>query len=110
MDGLVAWLRAQLDEDEASEWPHRPKCQMLQPVPDGFPFGTLSCNCDADDRWLREVEAKRRILDEVLPQIEANDETVNGEYSCFEDNATPLLQLLALPYADRAGYREEWRP
>jgi hypothetical protein len=53
------------------------------------------------ERVLLEVEAKRRIL------------------AAFQkaDDAGPLVAipvsvilLLALPYADRPGYREEWRP
>ena len=57
------WMVAQLDADEAgSDWPHRPSCQMMTSVPEGFPFKGFSCNCDAPNRWLAEVEAKRRRL------------------------------------------------
>lgn len=61
-------------------------------------------------RVLAEVEAKRRIVD-----------LHEGEHACSTydrdgniDNCTwvigycSTLRLLALPYADRAGYRKEW--
>lgn len=46
------------------------------------------------DRVLAECEAKREILD-----------VTRGTYS-----SDLVRRLLALPYADRPGYREEWRP
>jgi hypothetical protein len=48
-------------------------------------------------RVLAEVNAKRRILDEAVRLM-----SYDGEFQ--------FLELLALPYADRPGYREEWRP
>lgn len=49
-------------------------------------------------RVLREIEAKRRILD-------AWDQD-----GAFWPGGSDVPALLALPYADRPGYREEWRP
>jgi hypothetical protein len=52
-------------------------------------------------RVLREVDAKRRILDAYenydreAPELDVPDSVV---------------RLLALPYADRPGYRDDWRP
>ncbi|MEU6597886.1 DUF6221 family protein [Streptomyces flaveolus] len=71
-------------------------------------------------RVLREIEAKRRLLDEHKPDrpkgrpnmerhcltcttAQAWDETAS-ESNCL------TLRLLALPYEDRPGYREDWRP
>jgi hypothetical protein len=137
---LVAWLRQQLDLDEASEWPHRPSCQMLKPVPAGFPgfgalFTTFSCNCDAATRWMQEFEAKRRILDvleEQRRQAERNSqkyvEAMRSPRGGPADDLLPgikthgwtlggrvealeeVMKLLALPYSGRPGYREEWKP
>lgn len=67
----------------------------------------------APARVLAESEAKRRLL--VLHRLEwsaddeplafcAHDQRTAGLYPCS------TLLLLALPYADREGYREEWRP
>jgi len=65
-------------------------------------------------RVLAECEAKRQILEyhepETLPDGIPTydpprcDSCTNCELPC------PTLRLLAVPYADRAGYREEWRP
>jgi len=56
-------------------------------------------------RVLAEVEAKRRILDE----IEAEHGACLGE-GCVPADTDHIVRLLALPYADRPGYLEEWRP
>jgi hypothetical protein len=50
-------------------------------------------------RVLREVEAKRRIVDLFGPRHERHD-----------PDAFDLLMLLALPYSDRPGYQKVWRP
>lgn len=63
------------------------------------------------EQALREVEAKRLILDEYEKALDRR--------RLFRDDvasAGALLQmvavvkLLALPFADREGFREEWRP
>lgn len=51
-------------------------------------------------RVLAEVDAKRRILDWAI---------VWRDRDCAPWNAD-CIRLLALPFADRPGYREEWRP
>lgn len=65
---------------------------------------------------LADIWAKRRILDEVVDEANGLDMQVDGEFRVGrrDETAEPylgdvLLQLLALPYADRPGYREEWR-
>lgn len=71
-------------------------------------------------RVLREVEAKRRLIGKI-GDYEAK---IDGEWGCCHSAADILagrcpetkvheitaLTLLALPYADRPGYQEEWRP
>ena len=69
-------------------------------------------------RVLREVEAKRRIIDEHP----CREDSIDGSRTCptcivdwqwpkFEPWPCLTLRLLALPYADHAEYRqEEWRP
>ena len=110
-DDLVAWLRTQLDIDEASDWPHRPTCQGRRPMPlpDGHPFaGPMSCNCDAATRWIADIEAKRRILDlTTLDTAEDGGPLFLGGYG---EAYWDVARLLALPYADRPGYRPEWKP
>ncbi|MVO84166.1 hypothetical protein GPA10_05115 [Streptomyces sp. p1417] len=59
-------------------------------------------------RVLREIDAKRRILAEHALNGWACTTCDNGEVE--QVFPCPTLRLLALPYADRPGYREEWRP
>jgi hypothetical protein len=68
---------------------------------------------------LRDVEAKRRLLEEVF-QYEAK---IDGEWSCCHSAGniaaglcpnTPVdeitaLRILAQPFADRDDFREEWK-
>ncbi|WP_405960783.1 DUF6221 family protein [Streptomyces sp. NBC_00024] len=60
-------------------------------------------------RVLREIDAKRQLLARYEELRAASKEQgligdVTEEYQDF------LLRLLALPYADKPGYREEWAP
>lgn len=90
-DGLVAWLRAQLDADEAH---HR---RVL--ARDNWDWFAGSESESA--RVLREVEAKRLRLAEYERELadDPTDETVRW-----------MLWTELQPYADRPGYRDEWRP
>lgn len=58
-------------------------------------------------RVLREVEAKRRIIDQCEDSIRVEDEADCGDRV---EAWSLAVRLLALPYADQPGYREEWRP
>jgi hypothetical protein len=51
-------------------------------------------------RVLREIDAKRQIVERYAWLREHGD----------TGGTAWVLPLLALPYADRPGYREEWRP
>jgi hypothetical protein len=86
MTELITWLRAQLDDEE----------RMAR-----APFVTA--------RALAEVEAKRRILD-LVPDIQEAEDTARQDYGRDAKAAIRLVQLLALPYADRPGYLEQWQP
>jgi hypothetical protein len=73
-------------------------------------------------RVLAEVEAKRRIVDlhptrNSLRWPGVEDIEVEICETCSRDGLSdeveapcPTIRALALPYADRPGYREEWRP
>ncbi|MFJ1995293.1 DUF6221 family protein [Streptomyces asiaticus] len=61
-------------------------------------------------RVLREIDAKRRIIAEVVPEARKAEAMINEEWGSGSDTDGDLLRLLALPYANRPGYREEWRP
>ena len=132
-DDLVAWLREQVDEDErvARAAMHRPRSHpptighwgyVHEDLVDGdglvlaprvwIPAAEHIARHDPA-RVLREVAAKRRILDwhrhatfyrePIGPTCEVCGDH-DGEDWC------QTLRLLALPYADRDGYRSEWAP
>jgi hypothetical protein len=129
-DDLVTWLRAQLDEDE--------RVARDCPSPDwelGIVYGSVIARTGgrialeapsqsiADHiaqhdpaRVLIEVEAKRRIVDLHSRSTCRGHEraySTHGVQTCdadAEDWPCETVQLLALPYADRPGYDERWRP
>jgi hypothetical protein len=114
MSDLVEFLRARLDEDE----------QAARATSDGawFTQRTLETNLSAavadaafiarstPKRMLAEVEAKRRMLTDLYPEIKADGETILGEWGDDPCDRDMVLYLLALPYADHPDYRDEWRP
>ena len=80
-------------------------------------------------RVLREIDAKRQVLTGYTKTVERVEELdalrerlkARGQdvFMTEMDRASAIhkrdvlhgvLQILALPYADRPGYREEWRP
>ncbi|GGW15787.1 hypothetical protein GCM10018980_51560 [Streptomyces capoamus] len=81
-------------------------------------------------RVLREIDAKRQILGlynsaveeratlrarmrEVIDSDRDEFGRLHNEETRLIETArtlTPVVRLLALPYADRPGYREDWRP
>jgi Family of unknown function (DUF6221) len=133
---LVTWLREQLDDDAqvansatSGPWDNDDRLMrdaVCAPAVDEWvadcryeqmgPFAVHNATHIARHdpaRVLAEVEAKRAILDEHNLSYEGSREC----YSCsdkrgddIEPYPCPTVRLLALPYADRPGYRDEWRP
>lgn len=69
-------------------------------------------------RWvLAECEAKRRIIAEHEHDLSGTYDDEPGCWCCHQDRDYGLipqgwcltLRALALPYADHADYRDEWR-
>jgi hypothetical protein len=58
-------------------------------------------------RVLREVEAKRRLLEQFRLRGDSVRRTVQPATGGVWDD---LLRMFALPYADHNDYREKWRP
>lgn len=86
MDELVTWLRAQLDEDERALY-------LAGATGERWPHPGF--------RWLiNDIGAKRRIIDWAIKFME-------GDYAPWNETC---LRLMALPYADRPGYRDDWQP
>ncbi|GHA61028.1 hypothetical protein GCM10010330_11080 [Streptomyces tendae] len=65
-------------------------------------------------RVLREIDAKRKTIALCEPPLVDVTGPGDTEKSFVPGEGTPwgldVLKLLALPYADRPGYREAWRP
>jgi hypothetical protein len=130
MDELVQWLREQLDDDErtaraATDGPWTTMGQrVLDPSPPsnrlgiGMAVGHAAASADYNEtaehiarhdpeRVLREIDAKRQLLYQFEQRGNSVRATVKPPTGGVWDD---MLRLLALPYADRPGYREEWRP
>ena len=108
MDDLARWLGVQLDEDTRlftdphsdRSW-HAKTCESLPDVlyPDREPG---ACDCGVPERMRREIAAKRILVAEH-----------DREWCphCMDDpNGCPTRRAWVLPYNDRPGFREEWRP
>lgn len=85
-DDLATWLLAAIDEEE----------RVARET------GDDPVDSEHQARWtparvLAECEAKRRIIGTLRDE---------GGDRLFAD----IFRLLALPLADRPGYREEWKP
>jgi hypothetical protein len=137
MDELVVWLRAQLEEDEriarAACWDEQSDVWVARPPQASYERYTVVDYCDdgvvavtpenADvegvgahvaewdpARVLREIDAKRRMLAVHRPYVPEPDQSCLGCAGGIMFSSCPIVRLLALPYADRPGYRVEWRP
>ncbi len=127
-DDLITWLLTQLDADERvalragadqPTWSYDRETftvssgggwSIAARKADGGPINDVDGEHIARHdpaRVLAEVDAKRRILDAIMEQFHPDD-ILNGAQGTAEPPW--LSRVLALPYADRPGYREEWRP
>lgn len=117
MKELAAWLLEQIAEDEREA---HADLDLGQPLAEHQPGECSTCDVlrrkvmnELDHavaldpaRVLAECDAKRRIVAECSYQID-ND---FGAMATTKLLARFTLKALALPYTDRPGYREEWRP
>jgi len=136
VEDLVQFLRDRLDEDEATARAaaSAERADTWTAIPDSYGgvldgTGSRSLVVGYGDvmapgtaahiarhdpaRVLAEVEAKRRIIDDVVPQIDGMEDRIDSEWGAgdpTERESATLFRLLALPYADHPDYREEWRP
>lgn len=129
-DELVAWLREQLDEDERMTRDATPGAWTVDAVNNcsvltddsttdnrghviysvGMYTRGWPSTADAEHiaRWaparaLREIEATRRIVDSFAAGMEFEPLQRGTERYAI---VRMVLKLLALPYADRPGYRD----
>lgn len=61
-------------------------------------------------RALREIDSKRQLLTLHRPYVAEPGQACLGCAGGIEWETCPVVRLLALPYADRPGYQDEWRP
>lgn len=137
MDDLITWLKAAMDDDErvaracaevypppwdvsdrghtaevkADEPDFRRVAELQQdPAIDGW----LSERLDHIARWdparvLADIDSKRRIVAEYIKAVDRRKQ--HREDLAAAGALLALLvavKAIALPYADRPGYREEW--
>lgn len=97
--------------------PDDPRHELGWPLWDCEGSDTLCMNPDTaehvanfdPDRALREVEAKRQIIEMHAAAVafaSRPDSPASGAALALGD----VVRALALLYSDRPGYREEWRP
>jgi hypothetical protein len=115
-DGLVAFLRARLDE-----WRAAVEAADADDVPqpfEGHELGTCTtCDearavnvavvtmpTDPADFVLADIEAKRRIVDGIAG-ADPHSGYITGTFTAWD-----VLHLLALPHAGHPDFRPEWRP
>jgi len=126
---LVDFLGQRLDEDEAAAraWTHFTIAESIyhscaatrtEDEAGDLEWGEDACDCGLATRRarvLREVEAKRAILEvytEVIAEIRrahVEDEQV-GMMRSARAGLDVAIQALATVYQDHPDYREEWRP
>lgn len=99
MIDLIAWLRDELQNAHL-------RAEGLQAM--GGPYSPLAPETaqflrEAGEQALAEVKAKRRLLD-------ALEAPVTAENVAEDEGLILAVQIIATAYADRPGYREEWRP
>jgi hypothetical protein len=129
MDELVRWLGVQLDADKAraAQW-HDLECSIHEHQDGGLlkavaaleVYGEVPgavCDCGGPARVLREIDAKRQLLALHRPVEQRSTGSGGGTVTdCQVCSHFPAqypcatLRLLALPYADRPGYRDACRP
>lgn len=109
-ENLASWLREQIDEDErvaratrqaSLSWQNFDMDGELRDTANAGTVAYIPIPQTRDHiarhdpaRVLDGVEAKGRLLEEIL----------------FGYAPEKLLRILAVEYADRPGYREEWKP
>lgn len=99
MDELFAFLAARYDEAERDyQSVHLSDCGCVLDRSAG------SCDCGYPDRVLRDVAAKRAILDWL-----GHQDRVYGDYSVIE-TLELVVRHLGAEFSDHPDYREEWKP
>lgn len=127
MGELVRWLGEQITEDERIVREANTSPEMVTGIPGSYaaaPVALLIAEFAGPARVLREIDAKRRLLALHEPSRNVGRDSDPDDPATFvdccgwcqttvvQDGDWPCetLRLLVLPYSDRPGYRDEWRP
>ncbi|MEU7857708.1 DUF6221 family protein [Nonomuraea sp. NPDC049141] len=118
MNELIAFLRARLHEDERGaraaspvSWPSNAEEDEGAASSGDQARATAAYLARyAPARVLQEIEAKRRILDELVGFVAEAEFLPVDEGNTTKAMAVGVVRLLALPYAGHAAYLEKWRP
>lgn len=123
MDDLVRWLGEQLDKDAAeaqetaneygAEWTAHPRTDSVSSdtgadVIDepGAPVNHIAAHDPA--RVLRDIEARRRALNELLPELQQADRCIEGEWGSSSNLAERFVELLLAPYPECGARAVFW--
>lgn len=111
---LTEFLEARIAEDEAvADRMHRWDCGIIVVHEDLELSDALGCDCGLPARVLRECEAKRKLIDEIV-EYEANQDFEHGDgYSSASEILARAVQfdairVLASIYSDHPDYNPEW--
>ena len=127
MSDLVTFLEARLAEDEATVSEiHQPRVCGSVDRDGEFDPDPIWCSCDYPARVLREVAARRHILDLFMstaalvehPPVMSEGHPYAGKISAqdyFDARRElavlrPVVVALAAIYSDHPDYRQEWKP
>jgi len=102
--GLIRFLLARIDEDDA-ELTRRTRA-MSHDVPGLRPDRRWRPDLDSLERLKAESASRRQIIGTVQQLLVLRDQPCEKP---VRDAAAQVLRALAVPYADRVGFRSEWR-
>lgn len=114
---LTEWLLRQVADDERAATTITSCSEAHQFTATGPPGVSTACavaHYRVDPRVLAECEAKRGAIEAAWDdQVRIEGEWGTGqsrEQMSRKGDNPPVVQWLALPYADRPGYLAEWAP
>lgn len=121
MSGLAEFLLARIAEDEAwlrgdGGWylDDCQECAFGQQPQSPYSLTRLLAKCEADRRIVEAYREARQAAEHIRDTFAGNSSPVarieRSSYGAAETAWWSAMAALALPYADRPGYREEWRP
>jgi hypothetical protein len=120
--GLIPFMNARLDEDEAGAWSVHDvvKCDAIlyEDLPNVGDCD-IHCDCGYPARVLREVAAKRARIALMIEAMEEMDNLIADDDAERADQhvaigryraATVAVKHDATVYSDHPDYREKWAP